>query len=89
VDTPGLCYVVAGLLLGEVGNVARHGGCDDERAGLALLEVVADSLGAVEGSVQVSLDDLHPVVDGAVEDAGSSGAAGVSDELFVLISTVP
>jgi len=81
VDTPSLCDVVAGLLLGEVGNVAGHGGCDDERASLALLEVVADSLGAVESSVQVGLDDLHPVVDGAVEDTRSSGTAGVGDEL--------
>ena len=80
-DTPSLCDVVAGLLLREVGNVAGHGRCDDKRASLALLEVVADSLGAVEGSVQVSLDDLHPVVDGTVEDTRSSSTAGVGDEL--------
>ena len=67
-NTPSLRDIVTGLLLGEVCNVARHGRCDDERASLALLEVVADSLGAVEGSVQVGLDDLHPVVDSAVED---------------------
>jgi hypothetical protein len=49
--------------------VAGHRGRDDEGAGAALLEVVADGLGAVEGAVQVGLDDLVPGLDGAVEDA--------------------
>lgn len=47
VDAAGLGYVVAGLLLREVDNVAGHGGGDDERTGAALLEVRADGLGTV------------------------------------------
>jgi hypothetical protein len=31
--------------------------------------VGADGLGAVEGAVQVGLDNLHPFLDRAVEDA--------------------
>jgi hypothetical protein len=80
VDAAGLGDVVGGLLLGEVGNVAGHGGGDDEGAGSALLEVVADGLGAVEGAVQVDLDDVVPGLDGAVEDAGVGGGTGVGDE---------
>jgi hypothetical protein len=36
------------LFLREVGDVTRHGGSDNERTGLSLLEVVADSLSAVQ-----------------------------------------
>ena len=79
-QAPGLGHVVRRLLLGEIGNVAGHGGGDDEAAGAALLEVVADGLGAVEGAVEVGLDDLVPGLDGAVEDAAVGGAAGVGDE---------
>jgi hypothetical protein len=51
------------LFLGIVGNVTRHGGGDDQAAGLAFSEVKTDSPGAVEGSVQVGLDDLVPLLD--------------------------
>jgi hypothetical protein len=50
VDAASLCDVVGGLLLGEVGNVAGHGGGDDERSGLALAEVETDGTGTVEGT---------------------------------------
>jgi hypothetical protein len=68
VDAASLRNVVGGLFLGEVGNVARHRGGDDERAGSALLEVCADGLCAVEGSVEIGLDNFVPGFDGAVED---------------------
>lgn len=80
VDAAGLGGVVGGLLLGEVGDVAGHGGGDDEGAGASLLEVVADGLGAVEGAVQVNVDDVVPGFDGAVEDARVGGGTGVGDE---------
>jgi len=80
VDAAGLGDVVGGLLLGEVGDVAGHGGGDDEGAASALLEVVADGLGAVEGTVQVDLNNVVPGLDGAVEDARVGGGTGVGDE---------
>jgi len=69
VDAACLGDVVGGLLLGEVGDVAGHGGRDDERAGAALFEVRADRFGAVEGSVEIGLDHLVPGFGGAVENA--------------------
>ena len=63
VDAACLSYVVRGLLLREVGDVAGHGGRDDEGAGSSLLEVLADGLRAVEGSVEIGLDDFHPCID--------------------------
>ena len=68
-DAAGLGDVVGGLLLGEVGDVARHRCRDDEGTSAARLEVVADGLGAVERAVQVGLDNLIPRFDGAIEDA--------------------
>lgn len=68
-DAACLRDVVGCLLLREVGDVTGHGGGDDERTGSALLEVVADCLGAVEGSVEIGLDDFVPCLNGAVEDA--------------------
>lgn len=76
----GLGDVVRGLLLREVGNVAGHGRRDDEAPGATLLEVMADGLGAVEGSGEIGLDDFVPVLDAAVKDAGVGGSAGVGDE---------
>lgn len=67
------------LLLGEVGNVTRHGGSDDERAGLSLLEVVANSLCTVEDTSQISVNDLLPVLDAGVKDTGVGSAASVGD----------
>lgn len=79
-DAASLGDVVGGLLLGEVGDVARHGGCDNEATGATLLEVGADSLGTVEGTSQVGLNNLLPVLDGAVENSAVGSAAGVGDE---------
>lgn len=83
-DTSSLGDIVRGLLLGEVGNVTGHGGGDDQASGAALFEVVADSLGAVEGTGQIGLDDFVPVFDGAVQDAGVGGSASVGNEAIDL-----
>jgi hypothetical protein len=80
VDAAGLGDVVRGLLLREVGNVTGHGGGDDERTGLALLEVVADGLGAVCNTEEIGLDDLLEGGDLAVKDTGVGGLAGVGDK---------
>ena len=80
VDTPSLGHVVGSLFLGEVGNVAGHGGGNDQRAGATLFEVVTDGLGAVEGPVEIGLDDFIPVLDGAVQDTRVGGATCVSNE---------
>ena len=58
------------LFLREVGNVTRHGGCDDQAASSSLLEVSTDGLGTVEDAVQVSADDLVPLLDARVENTG-------------------
>lgn len=80
VNAASLGDVVGGLFLREVGDVAGHGGGDDEAASSALLEVSADGLGAMESTVQIGLDDFGPVIDSAIEDTSTGGAAGVSDE---------
>lgn len=84
VETASLGHVVRGLLLRIIGNVAGHGGGDDKAAGPALLEMVTNSLGAVEGTCQIGLDDLVPVLDGAVQDAAVGSAAGVGDKCIDL-----
>lgn len=86
-DAAGLGDVVRGLFLRVVGDVAGHGGGDDKRAAAALFEVVAHGFGAVEGAVQVCLDDFVPVLDGAIKDAGIGGTASVGDEAIDLFST--
>jgi hypothetical protein len=60
--------------------VARHGSSDDEGAVLALAEVEANSTGAVEGTVQVGLNNLVPLLDGSVEDTVVGGLASVGNE---------
>lgn len=80
VDAAGFGDVVGGLLLGEVGDVAGHGGGDDEAAGASLLEVGAYGLCTVECAIEIGLDDLVPGLDGALEDAAVGGAAGVGNE---------
>ena len=60
--------------------MSRHRGGDDEAAGSALLEVGTDGLRAVEGTVQVGLDNLVPRLHAALEDAAVCGTAGVGDE---------
>lgn len=60
--------------------MSRHGGSDDEGSRSALFEVRADGFGAVEGAVEIGLDDFVPGLDGAVEDARVGCATGVGDE---------
>lgn len=80
VDAASLGDVVRCLFLREVGDVAGHGGGDDEGAGTALLEVVTHSLSAVESTVQVGLDNLLPVTDGAIQDTAVGSTTSVGDE---------
>lgn len=68
------------LFLREVGNVAGHGGGDDEASSLSLSEVQTSSSGAVVDTGQIGLDDLLPLLDGSIEDTGIGGTAGVGDE---------
>lgn len=83
VDAAGLGDVVRGLLLGEVGDVARHGGGDDQRAVALLLEDGADGLGAVGRAVQVGVDDAVPLLLGPVDDAAvGCGAGTVGDKVL-------
>lgn len=60
--------------------MTRHTSRNDEASRTALLEVRTNSLSAVECAVQVSLDDLLPFLDGALEDARVGCAARVGDE---------
>lgn len=76
VDAACLCDVVRGLLLGVVGDVAGHGGGDDEGSRAALAEVSADGLGAVRSAVQVDLDNVVPGLLGAVDDTTVGGSTG-------------
>lgn len=80
VNASSLGDVVRGLLLWEVGNVAGHGRSDDQRSSTALLEVGADSLGAVEGTVEIDVDDVVPGLDGAVKNTRVGGGTSVGDE---------
>lgn len=80
VDAASLRDVIGGLLLGEVGDVARHGGSDDEGTSLALAEVKTNGTCAVEGTSQVSLDDLVPLLNASVEDTVVSGLACIGNE---------
>lgn len=68
--------VVGRLLLGEVGDVAGHGGRDDEGAVALLLEVSADGFGAVGGAVQVNLDDLVPGGGRSLNDTSVGSSTG-------------
>lgn len=79
VDATSLGDVVGGLLLREVGNVTGHGGGDDKRSRLAFAEVETDSSGAVEGSSEIGLDDLVPLLDGGIEDTVIGSLSSVGD----------
>jgi hypothetical protein len=68
------------LFLREVGNVTGHGGSDDQAASAPLSEMKTNSPSAVECSVQISLDNLVPCLDGAIQDTGVGGTAGIGDE---------
>ena len=72
--------VVGGLFLRIIGDVARHGGGDHKRAGAALLEVVPDGFGAIEGAGKIGGNDFFPVMNRAVKDAGVGGTAGIGNE---------
>ena len=78
-DTAGLGNIVGCLLLREIGNVAGHGGSDDERAGFALTEVEADGSGAVVGTVEIGIDDLLPLLHGLLQNAIVGRLAGVGN----------
>ena len=79
-DAAGLGDVVGRLLLGKVRNVPAHGRGDDEGTLLLLAEVEADGTGAVEGAVQVGVDDLVPILDTRIQDASIGRPARVGDE---------
>ena len=92
-NAAGLGNVVGGLLLGVVGNMARHGGGDYKRAGAALLKVVADGFGAIEGAGEIGGNDFLPILYRAVKDTGVGGTAGIGYEAVdlynMLISLSP
>ena len=83
-DTASLGDVVRGLFLGKVGDMTGHGGSDDQASGAALSEVMANSLGAMEGTGQIGLDDFIPVLDRTVQNAGVGGTASIGDEAIDL-----
>ena len=79
-DAPGLGDVVGRLFLWEIGNVAGHGGSNDERAFAASFEVMADSLCAMEAAGKIRLDDFLPVFHRAIKDPRIGGAASIGNE---------
>jgi len=72
--------VVGGLFLWVVGNVTGHGSSDDQAASLAFSEVKTNGSGAVESSIQISLNDFVPCLDSAVQDARIRCASGIGNE---------
>lgn len=87
-DATSLCDVVRGLLLGVVGDVARHGGSDDERAVATLLEVESNRTCAVECSSQVGGDDLVPLLNSGIENAIVGSLASIGNENIDLAEVV-
>ena len=79
-DASGFGNVVGGLFLREVGNVAGHGGRDDEGAGLALAEMVAHGFSAVECTSQICINDFLPRLHACVQDPRISRLPRISDE---------
>ena len=79
-DTAGFGNVVGGLFLGKIGDVAGHGGRDDEGSSFALAEVVTHGFGAVECAGQVGVDDFPPSLHACVQDSCVSRLSCVSDE---------
>jgi hypothetical protein len=75
-----LSDVVGGLFLGKVGDVSGHRGGDDEGSSSAFLEVVSDSLCAVEGTVQICLDDFIPLLNTSIQNTGVCGTTSICDE---------
>ena len=80
--------IVRSLLLGEVGDVTGHGGGYDEASGPTFFEVMADGFGTVEGTSEVGLDDLGPVLDGAIKYTAAGGATGVGNESIDLEASI-
>ena len=78
-DAAGLGNIVGCLLLREIGNVAGHGGGDDERAGLALTEVEANGSGTIVGAIEIGVDDLLPLLHRLLQNAIVGGLAGVGN----------
>jgi len=76
VDAASLGDVVRGLLLRVVGDVAGHGGGDNERAVALLLEDGADGLGAVGCAVEVDLDNVVPVGSRTIDDTSVGSSTG-------------
>ena len=60
--------------------MSGHGRRNDETSCAALLEVVADGLSAVEGSIEIGLDDLVPGLDRAVQNTAVSGPASIGNK---------
>ena len=85
-DAARLGDVVRCLFLREVGNVARHGGGDDETSSSTFLKVMAYGLGTVEAAREIGLDDLVPILDGAVKNATAGCTAGVGDKSINLMT---
>lgn len=79
-DTASFGNVVGGLFLGKVGDVAGHGGSNDEGSSFALAEVVTHGFGAVECAGQVSVDDFPPCLHACVQNSIISRLPCVSDE---------
>lgn len=80
VNAASLSDVVGSLLLRIVGNVSRHGGGENEAAGLAFSEVQPNGPGAVEGTCKIGVDDLVPLLDGSIQNAIVGSFASVGDE---------
>ena len=78
--------VVRCLFLREVGNVARHGGGDDETSSSTFLEMMTNGLGTVEAAREISLDHLVPVFDGAVKNATTGCTTCVGDKSINLMT---
>ena len=79
-DATGLGNVVGGLFLRVVGNVAGHGGRDDEGAGFALAEMVAYGFGAVECAGQIGINDFLPRLHACIQNSCVSRLPRISDE---------
>lgn len=88
VNAAGLGDIVRRLLLGEVGNVPRHGRRDDKGAVALLLEVSSHGLGAVRSAVQVDLDDLVPGSCSSLNDTGIGRGTGTDNTLLLASKTM-
>jgi len=84
-DDAGLGGVVAGLLLGVVDDGARHGGDEDDGAGLLCLDQgPSDGLGHEERAGEVDVDETaeHAVVVFLSLDVGVGDAGRVDEDVW-------